>query len=137
LPQQIAFDQTNNVYVSDSSNNRISMYNSTGGFIRDITATNFTTASGVAVDSAGNVWATELGGTELWKFDAANNFTTSTVYNIGITNFTTGGIVIAVPEPGTLLLGGIAAACGGGGVWWKRRKGKAVEGEQAAGEKVV
>ncbi len=29
---------------------------------------------------------------------------------------------ISVPEPGTLLLGGIAAACGGTGVWWKRRK---------------
>ncbi len=28
----------------------------------------------------------------------------------------------AVPEPGTLLLGGIAAACGGTGVWFKRRK---------------
>jgi hypothetical protein len=31
-------------------------------------------------------------------------------------------IVNAVPEPGTLLLGGIAAACGGTGVWFKRRK---------------
>jgi hypothetical protein len=30
--------------------------------------------------------------------------------------------VYTVPEPGTLLLGGIAAACGGTGVWWKRRK---------------
>ena len=28
----------------------------------------------------------------------------------------------AVPEPGTMLLGGIAAACGGAGAWWKRRK---------------
>jgi LPXTG-motif cell wall-anchored protein len=28
----------------------------------------------------------------------------------------------AVPEPGTLLLGGIAALTGGGGVWWKRRR---------------
>lgn len=28
----------------------------------------------------------------------------------------------AVPEPGTLILGGIAAACGGTGVWWKRRR---------------
>jgi hypothetical protein len=27
-----------------------------------------------------------------------------------------------VPEPGTLLLGGIAAACGGGGVWWRRKR---------------
>lgn len=31
-------------------------------------------------------------------------------------------IYAVVPEPGTLLLGGIAAACGGTGVWWKRRK---------------
>ncbi len=45
--------------------------------------------------------------------------------------------IVAVPEPGTLLLGGLAAACGGGGVWWKRRKAKAVEGEQPAGEAVV
>ena len=30
--------------------------------------------------------------------------------------------VSAVPEPGTLILGGIAAACGGGGVWWRRRR---------------
>lgn len=28
----------------------------------------------------------------------------------------------SVPEPGTLLLGGIAAVGGGGGVWWKRRR---------------
>jgi len=32
------------------------------------------------------------------------------------------GAQIAVPEPGTLLLGGIAAVTGGGGVWWKRRR---------------
>jgi len=28
----------------------------------------------------------------------------------------------AVPEPGTLLLGGIAAVSGGAGVWWRRKK---------------
>ena len=33
-----------------------------------------------------------------------------------------GTVYATVPEPGTLLLGGIAAACGGGGVWWKRRR---------------
>ena len=36
-------------------------------------------------------------------------------------------ILSTVPEPGTLLLGGIAAACGGGGVWWKRRRRPVVE----------
>ena len=32
--------------------------------------------------------------------------------------------VSAVPEPGTLLLGGIAAACGGG-AWWRRKRHQA------------
>jgi hypothetical protein len=32
------------------------------------------------------------------------------------------GSIAMVPEPGTLLLGGIAAACGGGGVWWRRKR---------------
>jgi uncharacterized OsmC-like protein len=41
---------------------------------------------------------------------------------IDSTNVINFGGQIAVPEPGTLLLGGIAAACGGTGVWWKRRK---------------
>ncbi len=35
--------------------------------------------------------------------------------------------IVSVPEPGTLLLGGIAAACGGGGVWWKRRRRPVVD----------
>ena len=33
-----------------------------------------------------------------------------------------GAEIVTVPEPGTLLLGGIAAACGGGGVWWRRKR---------------
>lgn len=34
----------------------------------------------------------------------------------------------AVPEPGTMLLGGLAAMAGGAGIWWKRRrKGEAHE----------
>jgi|GEM_PF-600590 len=30
--------------------------------------------------------------------------------------------VVAVPEPGTFLLGGLAAVSGGCGIWWKRRR---------------
>jgi hypothetical protein len=45
--------------------------------------------------------------------------------------------IVAVPEPGTLLLGGLAAACGGGGVWWKRRKRKTDPSALPAGETVV
>jgi len=38
----------------------------------------------------------------------------------------------AVPEPGTMLLGGIAAAVGGAGAWWKRRKQRRAAAEAAA-----
>lgn len=43
--------------------------------------------------------------------------------------------VVGVPEPGTLLLGGIAAITGSGGVWWKRRRKCA--GNSAATETAV
>jgi len=43
--------------------------------------------------------------------------------------------VVGVPEPGTLILGGIAAITGGGGVWWKRRRKGA--GNSAATEPAV
>ena len=39
--------------------------------------------------------------------------------------------VVGVPEPGTLLLGGIAAACGGGGVWWRRKRKAAPVADEA------
>ena len=41
--------------------------------------------------------------------------------------------IVAVPEPGTLLLGGIAAASGGAGVWWRRRKPRPAPSEPEPG----
>ena len=41
-------------------------------------------------------------------------------------------INVSVPEPGTLLLGGMAAACGGGGVWWRRKRKAAPVVEEEA-----
>ena len=40
----------------------------------------------------------------------------------------------AVPEPGTMLLGGIAAAAGGAVAWWKRRKQRRDAAALAAGD---
>ena len=59
--------------------------------------------------------------------------------NVAITTFGSDGVrapsfrlfatTAAVPEPGTLLLGGIAACSGAAGAWWKRRKRKATQPE--------
>ena len=43
-------------------------------------------------------------------------------------------LTAAVPEPGTMLLGGIAAAVGGAGAWWKRRKQRQAAAALAAGD---
>lgn len=48
------------------------------------------------------------------------------------TNFYTQITAVAVPEPGTLILGGIAAVSGGAGAWWRRRKNRKSTAEQAA-----
>lgn len=37
---------------------------------------------------------------------------------------------VTVPEPGTMILGGIAALSGGAGVWWKRRRKSAAPPEE-------
>ena len=47
------------------------------------------------------------------------------------TNFYTQITAVAVPEPGTLILGGIAAVSGGAGAWWRRRKNRKAAAEQA------
>ena len=46
-------------------------------------------------------------------------------------NFYTQITAVAVPEPGTLILGGIAAMSGGAGAWWRRRKNRKSTAEQA------
>jgi hypothetical protein len=75
------------------------------------------TVSGLSSGSVSDGFALYFSGATL----AAN---TNFQYNINSSVGGTAGFSfgVAVPEPGTLLLGGIAAACGGTGVWFKRRK---------------
>ena len=116
------FSVTNNQWfyfamVRDGTSNKLYVNNTTA------------ISAGTAANNAASAWFT-VGG---------SNNTTPTVNDYCLTGgadevrlFTIGAggfdanrdllIAPAVPEPGTLLLGGIAAACGGGGVWWKRRK---------------
>ena len=138
----------------DGSSDTISfvLRRSTGGAYSDVgsnlnvSGTNdftFTTGISNAALSAGNYQlvittyldagyhfsATDTSGTGPW----ANAYGFSSVASTAMT----GGKFInyqlsAVPEPGTMLLGGIAAAVGGAGAWWKRRKQRLAAAEAAA-----
>ena len=107
-------------------------------FVNNTTAIN----GGTSANTAATSWFT-IGGSnnnppnQAFMTGAADEVRLFTIGAGGFNANTDLLIAPAVPEPGTLLLGGIAAACGGGGLWWKRRKGIVVGGEQAAGETVV
>lgn len=96
---------TSGEYLFDLSNVQIGTY-TTNGYALEIRSL---VSTGVGIQTATSGTSTYAApGYSLTTYDGANiRFELSTT---------------AVPEPGTLLLGGIAAACGGSGVCWMRRR---------------
>jgi len=83
-----------------------------------------------------NISSFAVVGTGTFNYDRTTTSTISTNSGYGLTGGSYIGSspyarfeVYTVPEPGTLLLGGIAACSGAAGAWWKRRKRKATQPE--------
>ena len=123
------------------------LYNSGGAIIGTETNADIIVSGGVSTNSFTSFANTELSaGTayQLWVTanpgsaesslftDGVGSFASAAVPSAWTSLSATGGTAsgdfqfslngAAVPESGTLLLGGIAAMCGSGGVWWKRRR---------------
>ena len=88
MPQGITVDNTGNVYVSDTFNNRIRKIDSKGNvttFAGDGTAgfadgqrtsAKFNAPCGIAVDNAGNIYVADRGNIRIRKIDSTGNVTT-------------------------------------------------------------
>ena len=78
-PRGIAVDEAGNVYVADSGNHRIQVFDSSGKFLtqwgsQGMEAGQFQDPWGIAVDQAGNVYVADTWNHRIQKFDAEGSF---------------------------------------------------------------
>ncbi|MBF0564727.1 MAG: hypothetical protein HQK89_05745 [Nitrospirae bacterium] len=78
-PSGIAVDSSGNVYVADTSNNRIQKFNSSGQFIAKWGSQGngdgqFYQPFGIAVDSSGNVYVADTSNNRIQKFNSSGQF---------------------------------------------------------------
>jgi DNA-binding beta-propeller fold protein YncE len=81
-PHGIAVDSSGNVYVVDTFNGRIQVFDSNGEFIKKWGAVgsgngNFSGPNGIAVDSSGNVYVADTSNYRVQKFDSDGAFIAS------------------------------------------------------------
>ena len=93
-PRDVTIDSSDNVYVLDSGNNRVEVFNSSGAFVsawgkQGSGNGEFYTPSGIAVDSSGYVYITDTLNYRVQKFDNNGNFIRSwgTGPGAGLTQF--------------------------------------------------
>ena len=82
LPAGVATDSLSNVYVADTTNNRIQKFNSTGGFLTKWGTSGsgngqFALPQGIATDSSDNVYVADTGNNRIQKFNSTGGFITA------------------------------------------------------------
>jgi hypothetical protein len=82
LPAGVATDSSSNVYVADTTNNRVQKFNSTGGFLTKWGTSGsgngqFTLPQGIATDSSDNVYVADTGNNRIQKFSSTGAFITA------------------------------------------------------------
>ena len=78
-PQGVAVDGAGNVYVADTSNNRVQKFDAGGAYLTQWGSGGsgngqFNYPTGVAVDGAGNVYVADTNNHRIQKFDAGGNY---------------------------------------------------------------
>jgi tripartite motif-containing protein 71 len=80
-PVGIAIDSSDNVYISDSENNRIVKLSKNGNYLtqwgsKGASRNQFNNPQGVAIDSSGNVYVVDSGNYRIMKFDSTGTYLT-------------------------------------------------------------
>ncbi|MGE5391799.1 MAG: 6-bladed beta-propeller [Deltaproteobacteria bacterium] len=79
FPKGIALDASGNIYVVDTTNNRIQYFDATGQFLGQWGSAGngngqFNSPTGLAFDSLGNIFVVDAGNSRVQKFDSAGTY---------------------------------------------------------------
>lgn len=75
-PYNLRFDASGNVWVADSENQRIAVFNSAGVYLKSLTAPAVSSfwPIDVCLDPSGNVYAVDFNGNDLVKFNSSGDY---------------------------------------------------------------
>ena len=84
-PYGLAFDSMGNLYAANNSNNTISKFNSSGGYLSSI-STNLNSPNGLAFDSTGNLYAANDSNNTISKFNSSGAYLSNISTNLNNPN---------------------------------------------------
>lgn len=73
-PFGITIDKTGNIYIANTGNNRIDVYNSNHDFKKSITNSRFKKPTGVAIDGSGNIYISDCFTDRIYKYSKHYKF---------------------------------------------------------------
>ena len=103
LPHGVAIDGAGNVYVADSSNDRIQKFDTNGNYVGQWGSSGdnggqFDQPNGVAVDDAGNVYVADSFNNRMQKFTGAGTFLLAWGYDVVDDGTSSAGFEICTPS---------------------------------------
>ncbi len=76
-PAGVAVDERENIWLSDSSNNRVVSVNQAGSFLASIGDGDLDTPGGLTIDATGNLWVVDTGHREVKKYAPTGDLLTA------------------------------------------------------------
>jgi DNA-binding beta-propeller fold protein YncE len=85
-PRNVAVDSNGNVYVADTNNHRIQIYNSSGSYVTTLGSAGsgnyqFDAPNGVAVDGSGNIYVADSSNHRVQIYNSSRVYQADTLTN--------------------------------------------------------